>query len=66
MLVLGQAALFWNQIPFFTSIPGLTPAIFISGAVPQAIFETILAIIVTVAVVAAWKRLDTGRGGSSV
>lgn len=66
VLVLGQAVLFWNQIPFFASIPGLTPAIFVSGAIPQAIFEMILAIIVTVAVVAAWKQIETGRGGSSV
>ncbi|MCS6910656.1 MAG: ECF transporter S component [Anaerolineales bacterium] len=64
VLVLGLAVLFWSQIPFFASIPGLTPAIFVTSAIPQAIFEMILAIIVTVAVVAAWKRLETRRGSS--
>jgi uncharacterized membrane protein len=33
---------------------------------PQAIFEMIIAAIITVAVVAAWKQIDGGRGGSSV
>lgn len=66
VLVLGQAVLFWNSIPFFQSVPGLTPAVFVTGAIPQAIFETILAAVVTVAVVAAWKRIETGRGKSSV
>jgi len=64
VLVLGLAALFWDSIPFFTSIPGFTRVAFITGAIPQAIFESVLAAIVTVAVVAAWKRLDIGRGSS--
>lgn len=34
--------------------------------IPQAIFESALAAIVTIAVVAAWKRIETGRSGSSV
>lgn len=36
----------------------------IPALVPQIIFEAALAAIVTVAVVAAWKRLDSGRGSS--
>jgi uncharacterized membrane protein len=36
----------------------------IPALVPQIIFESALAAIVTVAVVAAWKRLDSGRGSS--
>jgi len=38
----------------------------IAAVIPQAIFESILAAVVTIAVVAAWKRIETGRGGSSV
>jgi hypothetical protein len=34
--------------------------------IPQAIFESALAAVVTIAVVAAWKRIETGRSGSSV
>jgi uncharacterized membrane protein len=34
--------------------------------IPQAIFESILSAVIVVAVVAAWKRIETGRGGSSV
>lgn len=33
---------------------------------PQAIAEIIIAAVLTVAVVAAWKRIETGGGGSSV
>lgn len=36
----------------------------IPALLPQVIFESVLAAIVVVAVVAAWKRLDTGRGSS--
>lgn len=45
---------------------GLLPAAIIVGALPQAIFEMALAAIITVAVVAAWKQIDSGRGGSSI
>ncbi len=45
---------------------GVLPAAVIAGAIPQAIFECVVAAIITVAVVVAWKRIDTGRGGSSV
>lgn len=38
----------------------------VAVVIPQAIFESILAAVVTIAVVAAWKRIETGRGGSSV
>ncbi len=38
----------------------------IAGVIPQAVFESILAAVITIAVVAAWKRIETGRGGSSV
>lgn len=65
VLVVGLALVFFDSIPFFVQ-NGVTREAFLASVVPQAIFETILAAIVTVAVVAAWKRLDTGRGGSSV
>ncbi len=38
----------------------------IPAVTPQIIFEAVLGAIVTVAVVAAYKRLAVGRGGSSV
>ncbi len=34
--------------------------------IPQAIAEIVIAVIITVAVVAAWKQIDSGRGGSSI
>jgi len=38
----------------------------VAVVIPQAVFEAVLAAVVTIAVVAAWKRIETGRGGSSV
>jgi uncharacterized membrane protein len=55
VLVLGAAVLL-----------GLLPMEVIAGIIPQAIAEIIIAAIITVAVVAAWKRIDTGAGKSSV
>ncbi len=43
---------------------GVLPAAIIPTALPQAIFEMVVAAIITVAVVAAWKQIDTGRGSS--
>jgi uncharacterized membrane protein len=34
--------------------------------IPQAIAEIVIAVMITIAVVAAWKRIDSGRGGSSI
>lgn len=45
---------------------GLLPAAVIPTIIPQFIFEAVLAAIVTVAVVAGWKQLERGSGGSSV
>ncbi len=45
---------------------GAPPMVVITSAVPQAIFEMVLAAVITIAVVAAWKQIETGRGGSSV
>ena len=35
-------------------------------SLPQAVVEMAIAAVITVAVVVAWKRIETGRGGSSV
>ena len=43
----------------------LTPEVIIAIA-PQAIAEVVIAAVLTAAVVAAWKRIETGTGGSSV
>ena len=45
---------------------GYLPASIIPAIIPQAIAEIIIAVIITVAVVTGWKRLEKGRGGSSV
>ena len=55
VLVLGMAI-----------ILGLLPAEAVPGIIPQAIAEVIIAAIITLAVVAGWKRLDKGAGKSSV
>jgi uncharacterized membrane protein len=51
VLVLGMAV-----------IRGYLPMAAIPPIIPQAIAEVIIAAIVTVAVVVAWKRIETGRG----
>jgi uncharacterized membrane protein len=51
VLVLGMAV-----------IRGYLPLAAIPPIVPQAVAELIIAAIITVAVVAAWKRIETGRG----
>jgi uncharacterized membrane protein len=51
VLVLGMAV-----------IRGYLPMAAIPPIVPQAIAEVIIATIITVAVVVAWKRVETGRG----
>ncbi len=55
VLVLGMAI-----------ILGLLPAAAVPGIIPQAIAEIIIAAVITLAVVAGWKRLDKGAGKSSV
>ena len=51
VLVLGMAV-----------IRGYLPMAAIPPIIPQAIAEVIIATIITVAVVVAWKRIETGRG----
>jgi uncharacterized membrane protein len=45
---------------------GYIPAAAIPTIIPQAIAEVIIAAIITVAVIAAWKNIDGGRKGSSI
>ena len=54
-LVLGSAIL-----------QGLLPAATVPAILPQVVAEVIIATIITIAVVAAWKRIATGRGRSSL
>lgn len=44
----------------------LIPAAVVPTLVPQIIAEVIIATVITVAVVAGWKQIERGRGGSSV
>jgi uncharacterized membrane protein len=55
ILVLGLGVLF-----------GVVPVAIFGLAAPQAVFESILAAVITIAVGAAWKQIERGRGGSSV
>ena len=55
VLVLGLAILF-----------GILPLAIVPTVLPQVAFECTIAAVITVAVVVAWKRIETGRGGSSV
>lgn len=54
VLVLGLAGLF-QLIPWTAMLP----------IVPQAVAEAIIAAIITVAVVVAWKRVESGAGGGA-
>jgi uncharacterized membrane protein len=65
ILVVGAILLF--TFPALVAVaPGITQAAFVASVVPQAVAEIIIAAVITVAVVAAWKRIETGRGKSSV
>jgi uncharacterized membrane protein len=41
---------------------GYLPLAAIPPIIPQAIAEVIIAVIITVGIVAAWKQIETGRG----
>jgi uncharacterized membrane protein len=45
---------------------GYLPPAFVLTIIPQAIAEAIIAAVITVAVVAAWKNIEGGRKGSSI
>ena len=45
---------------------GLLPVAAIAASLPQIVFETVLAAVLTIGIVAAWKQIATGRGGSSI
>jgi uncharacterized membrane protein len=55
ILVLGMIS--WRfAVPLAAFIP----------VIPQVIAEIVIAIVITIAVVAGWKQIEGGRGGSSV
>jgi uncharacterized membrane protein len=56
VLVLGLAVLRGYMAPGFAGVIALT----------HGIPEVIVAVVITVAVIAAWKRVESGRGGSSL
>ena len=45
---------------------GYIPTEAVPAIIPQAIAEVIIAVVITIAVVTGWKRIETGRGKSSV
>lgn len=57
VLVLSMAVLLHSDILPLSAIPAI---------IPQALAEVVIATVINVAVVAAWKRLDKGAGRSSV
>ncbi len=47
-------------------VRGYVPAAAIPTLIPQVLAEVVIATVITVAVVAAWKNIDGGRKGSSI
>ena len=47
-------------------IRGYMPLAGVVPIIPQAIAEVVIAVIITVAVVTGWKRIEKGQGGSSI
>ncbi|MBL8058528.1 MAG: ECF transporter S component [Anaerolineales bacterium] len=68
LAVAGVAGALTNTILVvaLATIWGILSWAILPALLPQIIFEGAVAAIITVAVVAAWKRLETGRGKSSV
>lgn len=68
LAVAGVVGTLTNTVLVLGALVGLAliPAEVIPTIIPQAVAELIIAAVITVAVVAAWKRLETGRGKSSV
>jgi uncharacterized membrane protein len=68
LIVAGVVGTLTNTILVVGALVGLSliPAAVVPTIIPQAIAELIIAAIITAAVVAAWKRIETGGGGSSV
>jgi uncharacterized membrane protein len=50
----------------FAILLGLLPVEIIPAVVPQAVVEMIAAAVLTIAVVAIWKGIERGRGGSRI
>lgn len=67
LAVAGVVGSFTNTIFVLAlaGIFGLIPWVAMLPIVPQAIAEAIIAAIITVAVVAAWKRIESGEGGGA-
>ncbi|MCX6044040.1 MAG: ECF transporter S component [Chloroflexi bacterium] len=68
LVMAGVIGTLTNTVLVVAALIGLSlipPAVVVT-LIPQAIAEIIIAAIITVAVVVAWKRIDTGKGGSSV
>ncbi len=68
LIVAGVVGTLTNTVLVVGALVGfsLIPAEAVPTIIPQAIAEVVIAAVITVAVVAAWKRIETGRGKSSV
>jgi uncharacterized membrane protein len=68
LVVAGVVGTLTNTILVVGALVGfaLIPAEVVPTIIPQAVAEIVIAAVITVAVVAAWKRIEGGRGKSSV
>jgi uncharacterized membrane protein len=68
LVVAGAVGTLTNTILVVGALVGLSliPAAAIPTIIPQAIAEIVIAVIITVAVVTGWKRIETKGGKSSI
>lgn len=68
LIAAGIVGTLTNTILVVTALVGLglVPMAVVPTLIPQAAAEVIIATVITVAVVAGWKQIEGGRGGSSV
>ena len=64
VLVVGM--ILWRHLNFLNTELNVGGQAFIISLIPQAIAEIVIAIVITIAVVAAWKRVESGGGKSSI
>lgn len=68
LVVAGIVGTLTNTVLVVTALVarGHIPMEVVPTIIPQAVAEVVIAVIITVAVVTGWKRIERGKGGSSV
>lgn len=64
VLVVGM--ILWRHLNFLNTELNVGGQAFVISLIPQAIAEIVIAVVITIAVVAAWKRIESGGGKSSI